>query len=133
MIFYKKMKQICIVILSFLMIFSGVYAQEDSKKAVITFEKQKHDFGEIKEGKKYTVEFKIRNTGDAPLIFTKIDVSCNCITIDYPREPIKPGENAVIKVTLDANKKVGRIVKSIYVNSNAKNRLEVIRIFAFIK
>ena len=127
------MKQICIIVLSLLTAFSALYAQGNDKKATIAFEKQKHDYGEIKEGKQYTTEFTIKNTGDAPLIITKIDVSCSCIIIDYPKKPINPGESAVIKVTLDANKKAGRIVKSIYVNSNAKNRLEVIRIFAMIK
>lgn len=112
--------------------FAVVHA-EGEKKAVLKLEKTKHDFGKIKAGNLYTVEIKVTNTGNKPLLLTKVDVSCNCITVDYPKAPILPGKTITLKVTLDAKESVGHIMKSIYINSNAENKLEVIHIQAQIE
>lgn len=41
--------------------------------------------------------FEFTNTGEKPLVITKIDVSCGCIETDYVKTPIMKGESSKIK------------------------------------
>lgn len=103
--------------------FAG-YAQEG--KAVtggpeITVDKDVHDYGTIKKGANGTCEFNITNTGSEPLIISRAKGSCGCTVPDWPKEPILPGESAVMTVRYDT-KRVGAINKSVTITSNATNK-----------
>lgn len=84
----------------------------------ISFEKDVHDYGNIKQHANGECEFKFTNTGNAPLIISNAKGSCGCTVPDWPKQPIKPGETAVIKVKYDT-KRVGPISKTVTVESNA--------------
>jgi len=60
------------------------------------------DLGTIKQNKPETVEFKLKNTGDAPLAIVKAEGSCGCTQIAYPTEPIKAGKTGILKATYNA-------------------------------
>ncbi|MFW5706840.1 MAG: DUF1573 domain-containing protein, partial [Bacteroidota bacterium] len=60
----------------------------------ITFEKTSHDFGKIITGEKVAYAFRFTNTGDQPLVITGIRSGCGCTVGDYPKDPVKPGEEA---------------------------------------
>lgn len=94
----------------------------------VEFEKDVHDFGNLKQHGNATTEFKFTNTGTEPLIISNAKGSCGCTVPEWPREPIKPGESAAIKVKYDS-KRVGPINKSVTITSNATNTpTKVIRI-----
>lgn len=94
----------------------------------IQFEKDVHDFGNVKQYGNTTTEFVFKNTGSAPLIISNARGSCGCTVPSWPKQPIAPGETAVIKVTYDS-KRVGPINKSVTITSNATNEpTKVIRI-----
>lgn len=96
--------------------------------AEITFEKDVHDFGTLKQGGDATTEFKFTNTGSEPLLITDSKGSCGCTVPEWSKEPIAPGKTGVIKVKYDS-KRVGPINKSVTVTSNATNEpSKVIRI-----
>lgn len=71
----------------------------------ISFPETIHDFGEIQEGEKVTHEFAFTNTGSNALVISNAKGSCGCTVPDWPREPIPPGESAVIKVQYDSKGK----------------------------
>ena len=73
----------------------------------IKFEKKVIKFDKVKAGEPLSFDFFYTNTGSEPLILTNIKVSCTCTTFDYPKEPIPPGETAVIKVYFDTKGKYG--------------------------
>ena len=85
---------------------------------VITFDKEVHDYGTIKQNANGECEFKFTNSGTEPLIITNAVGSCGCTVPEWPKNPIKPGESAVIKVKYDT-KRVGPINKSVTVTSNS--------------
>ncbi|MFM7216532.1 MAG: DUF1573 domain-containing protein, partial [Bacteroidota bacterium] len=58
----------------------------------ITFEKELHDYGTIKQGADGNCEFKFKNTGKEPLIITNARGSCGCTVPTYPKEPIMKGQ-----------------------------------------
>ena len=98
--------------------FTMVYAQD---KAVISSDKTTHDFGKIKEADgpvSYT--FKIDNTGNGPLILTRVIASCGCTTPEWTKEPIAAGKSGEIKITYNPKDRPGPSVKTISVYSNGK-------------
>ncbi|UTW65649.1 DUF1573 domain-containing protein [bacterium SCSIO 12643] len=115
--------------LGFILAFAlGTFAQQQVGGPEITFEKDVHDFGKIKQYGNATTEFVFTNTGNAPLIISNAKGSCGCTVPTWPREPIAPGATAVIKVKYDS-KRVGPINKSVTITSNATNApTKVIRI-----
>jgi len=107
---------------------STVTAQEVSNGAQISFEKETHDYGTIKNGANGTCTFEFKNTGNAPLILSNAKGSCGCTVPTWPKEPIAPGATAVISVKYDT-KRQGAINKSVTITSNATNEPnKVIRI-----
>ena len=106
---------------------SYVKAQPESG-AKIEFEKEVHDYGNIKYGANGTCTFEFKNTGNAPLIISKAPGSCGCTVPSWPKEPIAPGASGTITVKYDT-KRPGPISKSVTINSNAINEpSKVIRI-----
>ncbi|GAB4378191.1 MAG: hypothetical protein Kow0075_07820 [Salibacteraceae bacterium] len=101
---------------------------ESTSGAEITFEKEVHDFGTLKQNGDATTEFKFTNTGTEPLIISNAKGSCGCTVPEWPREPIAPGESGVIRVKYDS-KRLGPINKSVTITSNASNgKTKVLRI-----
>jgi len=110
------------------MIGAFVNAQEVENGAKITFTKDVHDYGTIKNGADGKCTFEFKNTGNAPLILSNAKGSCGCTVPTWPKEPIAPGAKAVISVQYDS-KRAGAINKSVTITSNAVNEPnKVIRI-----
>ncbi|RKR84766.1 uncharacterized protein DUF1573 [Mucilaginibacter gracilis] len=85
---------------------------------VITFESDSYDFGKIKEGDKVSHNFKFTNSGKSPLIISSAVASCGCTTPEWPKEPVKPGDSGVIKVTFNSAGKGGLQDKLITITAN---------------
>lgn len=93
--------------------------QQSTDGPVITFEKEKHDFGSITEGEKVEYAFKFKNTGNKDLILESVKAGCGCTIPSYTKEPIKAGETGEINVLFDSQGKPGLNEKSVTVTSNA--------------
>jgi len=96
----------------------SINAQE--KVAKIEFKTDVIDYGTIEKGADGIRVFKFTNTGEAPLIITKVKSTCGCTVPSWPREPIVAGKTGEIKVKYDTNR-VMPIRKTITVTSNAAN------------
>lgn len=112
------MKRLLFIFMSILLATGMATAQ---KKAIISSEVVSHDFGTIKEADgKVTHTFEVSNSGDMPLVITRVIASCGCTTPEWPKEPIAPGKKAQIKVTFDPAGRPGPFTKTISVYSNGK-------------
>ncbi|HCW07558.1 MAG TPA: hypothetical protein DGG95_09375 [Cytophagales bacterium] len=97
----------------------GSYSQATG--AVISWDKDSYDFGDIVQGKKVDHIFKFTNTGTEPLVITNVEVTCGCTTPKgWPRDPVNPGGRGEIDIQFDSSLKIGRQHKVIVVISNAK-------------
>jgi len=85
---------------------------------VMVFENTDHDFGVIKEGEKVTHVYKIKNTGEVPLIIQDAKPSCGCTAPDWTKTPIPPGGEGFVKAEFDSNGKPGAQNKTITVTAN---------------
>ncbi|MEZ4904174.1 MAG: DUF1573 domain-containing protein [Spirosomataceae bacterium] len=86
-----------------------------------------HNFGQIKQGKPVTAEFKFTNKGGDPLIISNAYGSCGCTGVDYPKVPIMPGASGIIKATFNAAS-AGAFSKTVTVESNAEGGMTTLNI-----
>lgn len=95
----------------------------------INFEKELIDMGTYNQydDASSRCEFIFTNTGKEPLIIEKAKGSCGCTVPDWPKEPIAPGETAVMKINYD-EKRVGPYTKSITITSNAKTSPKIVKV-----
>ena len=103
------MKKIVTILFVGLFAFA-IHAQE--KTAKIEFKSETIDYGTIEKGADGVRVFEFTNTGDAPLIITRVYSSCGCTIPKKPDAPILPGKTGVIEVKYDT-KRVGPIRKTI--------------------
>lgn len=108
----------------------GVNAQE--KVAKIEFTTDTVDYGEIEKGSDGVRVFEFKNTGNAPLIISKVSSSCGCTIPKKPEGPIMPGETGEIQVKYDTNRP-GPIRKAITVLSNADTPTTILKIKGTVK
>ena len=121
------MKKLIISLISVLVFMSYVNAQQ--KGANISFEKETHDFGKIKEdGGKVEYKFVFTNTGNSPLIITKVKASCGCTSPTWTEKPVMPGQKGFVKAVFDPVRRPGNFNKSISVESNSEKGRNILRI-----
>ncbi|MBU0763680.1 MAG: DUF1573 domain-containing protein [Bacteroidetes bacterium] len=97
----------------------GTVTGAKPSKAVIEWDKTTHDFGEIPQGIPVNIDFELSNESLQPAVINNVKTSCGCTVPQYPKEPIKPGSKAKIKVEFNA-KAVGMFSKSISVYMNSE-------------
>ena len=107
----------------------SVSAQETAK---IEFKAETLNYGVIEKGSDGVRIFEFTNTGNVPLIISKVSSSCGCTIPKKPEEPILPGESGEIQVKYDTNR-VGPIRKAITVISNADTPTKVLKIKGEVK
>lgn len=75
----------------------------------LVFEKEAHDFGNVKKGETVEHTFKFTNIGKEKLVVEFASGSCGCTVPDYPKNAIAPGETGEIKVVYTAkeDKEIG--------------------------
>ena len=113
-----------IILLSVTMLSCRKEGGEKAKgDAVITFTETKYEYGEIPFKGDGDCEFAFRNAGKTPLVLTHVKSTCGCTIPEWPNEPIKAGEQGIIRVSYDTQR-VGTFNKSVYVYSNASNGVQ---------
>ena len=120
----KVMKQLITILFIGLISFS-INAQD--KVAKIEFKSETIDYGTIEKGSNGVRIFEFTNTGDAPLIISKVSSSCGCTIPKKPEGPILPGKTGKIEVKYDT-KRVNPIRKTITVISNAETPTVALKI-----
>ena len=85
------------------------------------------DYGTIEHNADGNREFKFTNVGKEPLIISNAVGACGCTVPTAPKEPIKPGETATIKVHY-ATDRVGHFDKTVTITSNADTPSKVLKI-----
>ena len=101
-------------------LFLALNTQAQTTGPAIKFTSQVVDYGEIERGSDGIRIFEFINSGNQPLVISKVYSSCGCTIPKKPEAPIAPGEKGEIQVKYDTNR-VGPIRKTITVNSNAES------------
>lgn len=86
---------------------------------VMVFDTTWIEYGIVTEGAIVRKTFKFKNTGEAPLVISRVEPSCGCTTAkDWKTAPYAPGESGEISIEFDTNGRPGIQKKSIQVIAN---------------
>ena len=102
----------------------------EGKFPKVKLDKEVHDFGTINEGDMVETEFLVTNDGEVDLIISDAKGSCGCTVPEPPKEPIKPGASAPIKVTFNSQGKPGEQKKTVTLTTNTEKGYETFEIKA---
>ena len=73
--------------------------------------------GKLQQNKPTTVTFEFINSGNAPLLISKVEPSCGCTSVEFSKNPISKGEKGYIKTTYNAAS-IGNFRKTLTVYAN---------------
>lgn len=90
----------------------------DGPLPVMEFDNLEYDFGTVTEGQKVVHVYKVKNTGDAPLIIQNAQPSCGCTVPDWTKAPIPAGGSGFVKAEFDTKGKQGINNKVVTVTAN---------------
>lgn len=93
----------------------GIASAQKAPK--LTSESNVVDYGDVKYKGDGLREFTFKNTGDAPLMVTNATGSCGCTVPEWPKDPIRPGSAASIKIKYDTGR-VGAFTKTVTITTN---------------
>jgi hypothetical protein len=92
----------------------------------------KKDLGKVKKGDVVSADYEFINEGNEPLIISNYEVECSCTTVDFPKQPIAPGQSGKLTVKFDTKNAYDRQDRKVVIVSNAKNSASV-RIKCFVQ
>lgn len=78
-----------------------------------------HDFGVVERGPIAMHVFEFTNTGTSPLIIMDVTPSCGCTNVEWPKQPVLPGQKGKIQLGLKTVEQHGVFNKEVYIKSNA--------------
>ena len=81
------------------------------------------DAGVVVKGEKVKAEFIVRNTGKYPLVIAEVKPSCSCTVGSKPEDPIKPGEEGIIKAEIDTDRTASGVISKRLELLQIQNRL----------
>lgn len=108
-----------------------ISADKNARKVLmpkIKIEEDIIDFGEMNQNESISVDFKIKNIGEAPLLIRTVKGSCGCTVAEWPSEPIEPSEGSIIKVNFSSEKRRGKQNKIVSLVTNAIPSTKVLTI-----
>ncbi len=106
------------------LIFSNValaQAPAGGNGAIFSFKETTHDFGNVPLDSPLHCRFEFTNTGNTLLMITGIEPSCHCLSVNWQRGPVMPGEKGSVDVDYAAPIEEGRFDRGLMIVSNAAN------------
>ncbi|MGV3631225.1 MAG: DUF1573 domain-containing protein [Bacteroidota bacterium] len=108
--------------------------KELESSTTLSYDKLRHDFGNVKPDSENLCKFKVTNTGKNPLIIESVTASCGCTTPHKPEKPIAPGEFDYIEVGFHPKPgQLNEIIKTVTVVANTLPKTSEISIRAYVK
>ena len=111
---------------------SEIAAPDTANAPAFKFEKEVYDFGKITDGDVVTYDFKFKNIGNSPLIISSATATCGCTVPDYPKEPVAPSAEGVIRVVFNSAGKPGMQNKVISITANTIPSLTELNILGMV-
>ncbi len=93
-------------------------AGKEEKIPELRMDREVQDLGKIPQGNPVNAVFTLKNTGDADLLIENVLIQCRCLSADYPKTAIAPGETAKVTLTFYPEGYQGKQVHSVTLVSN---------------
>lgn len=95
-------------------------SKADASATEMSVDQTEHDFGTFPMTEKQECIFRLTNTDKMLLAVQDVTTSCGCTKVEYPKEPVRPGESLELKVSYEAEES-GYFDKIITVFANVEN------------
>ncbi|MCC7292580.1 MAG: DUF1573 domain-containing protein [Phycisphaerales bacterium] len=111
--------------------------QEPVKRsAKLEVEKASIELGEVLDGDKVPLEYRLRNIGDGDLIIGQVSPDCGCTVVELTEQDrlVRPGESRLLKLTFDSTGRATDVVqkKTIRVETNDPAKQQVTLDFSVV-
>ena len=103
-----------------------------SAKAEVFLETDSIDLGETMYADSVTAIFHFENRNRMPMFIDKVDASCGCTQVEYPKMMIKPNKSFEISITYDAMQ-LGHYAKWVDVYFDTEKEPVRLTIFGIIR
>ncbi len=100
---------------------------------VFKFDATEHDFGKVVQGEKLSFSYKFVNDGKSDLLISQATGSCGCTVAEFPQEPISPGKEGIITVTLNTEGKKGPLDKIVTIFANSYPSETILHVKAMVE
>ena len=107
---------------------SSADGKTNSDLPEIKFNEEEFDFGKITQGEIVSHAFIFKNTGNHNLIISGASGSCGCTVPEWPKEPIKAGEENKINVVFNSEGKSGLQEKTVTLITNCEPATRILKI-----
>lgn len=77
--------------------------QENSILTKIRVKENMISLGRFNWQEEQKAQFMIYNVGKKPLVINDVTTSCGCTSVDYPKQPVSPGDSVSLQVTYKAD------------------------------
>ena len=77
--------------------------EDNVVQTIVDVDKVSTSMGNFDWQKEQKATFTIKNIGDKPLAIEGVDTSCGCISVEYSKEPVRPGMDLKIFVIYKAD------------------------------
>jgi hypothetical protein len=84
----------------------------------ISFEENTYDFGKVYMGEIVKHVYKFKNLGEGDLVIDSVKTACGCTAALVSKNKLKKNEEGQVEVKYNPGKYVGKVTKSVIVNSN---------------
>jgi hypothetical protein len=86
----------------------------------------------LQVGKKSTGVFKLKNTGNQPLVITRVETSCGCTVPSWDKKPVEPGKETEITVEIQPEE-TGVFHKTVRVYCNVEKKVIALSVKGNVK
>jgi hypothetical protein len=99
----------------------------------INFSTKHHNFGQVEKNQVLNTKIIITNSSDTNLVIKKIEVECNCVEVFVSKNQIIKGDTASLDVYFHTLKYFGETSRNIFIITNQKPELSILKITANVK
>jgi hypothetical protein len=99
---------------------TGEQKTETEIVTTVSADKMAHNYETIPLGSSNPAVFTITNTGNYPLVISRVSASCGCTDVEWEKRPVAPGQTTTISVNMTPDE-TGFFSKTIDVYCNVDN------------
>ncbi len=104
-----------------------------SEKNPFVFDKNEYNLGVLKEGRSLTFNIPLQNITGHPVKILSLEPSCGCTEATVINRSVGTGKAAIIRVTIDTAGKIGKILKTIEIMTDAASKPFILELRGLIK
>ena len=103
-------------------------------EAAVEWDETDYDYDEFsREDADQKHTFTFHNVGPEPIVIHEIETTCSCVSADYTKSPVQPGDEGTVTVIFHPDKaNIGQFDKTLNIFLNTASGVEKLHIQGFV-